>query len=97
MLVFGNEQLRCGSLKMKLCIKKDPILKFIILKSISYFIQGNIYTEQFIHIWENKFESMRFRNWTKTGYCLNCHHYNNCNGGAMHLWNEKNKIAFLHA
>lgn len=54
-----------------------------------HFVQGNIYKDTFIDVWENKFEIMRNRDWTRTGDCLNCKDYNNCNGGAMHLWNEK--------
>ena len=54
-----------------------------------YFVQGNIYNDNFPDIWDNKFDSMRNRDWTKTGECLHCSDYENCNGGAMHLWNEK--------
>jgi radical SAM protein with 4Fe4S-binding SPASM domain len=54
-----------------------------------YFVQGNIYKDRFLDVWDNKFELMRKRNWTKTGDCLYCSDYKNCNGGAMHLWNEK--------
>jgi len=53
------------------------------------FIQGNIYKDNFADVWDNKFEIMRNRTWTKTGDCLNCTDFVNCNGGAMHLWNEK--------
>ena len=54
-----------------------------------HFVQGNIYNDKFADVWENRFDIMRNRNWTKTGICLDCNDYNNCNGGAMHLWNEK--------
>jgi radical SAM enzyme (rSAM/lipoprotein system) len=54
-----------------------------------HFVQGNIYKDRFLDVWENRFDIMRNRNWTKTGICLNCKDYKNCNGGAMHLWNEK--------
>lgn len=54
-----------------------------------HFVQGNIYKDRFLDVWENKFKVMRDRAWTKTGICLNCMDYKNCNGGAMHLWNEK--------
>jgi radical SAM enzyme (rSAM/lipoprotein system) len=53
-----------------------------------HFVQGNIYSNSFLDIWNNKFDMMRNRNWTKTGICLNCKDYKNCCGGAMHLWNE---------
>ena len=53
------------------------------------FIQGNIYQDKFLDVWEKRFEVMRNRKWTKTGICRNCGDYRNCLGGAMHLWNEK--------
>jgi radical SAM protein with 4Fe4S-binding SPASM domain len=53
------------------------------------FVQGNIYHEKFLEVWNNRFEIMRDRNWMKAGICTHCRDYNNCNGGAMHLWNEK--------
>jgi radical SAM enzyme (rSAM/lipoprotein system) len=54
-----------------------------------HFVQGNIYQDKFLDVWENKFGMMRDRTWTKTGICLDCKAYINCDGGAMHLWNEK--------
>jgi radical SAM enzyme (rSAM/lipoprotein system) len=54
-----------------------------------HFVQGNIYNDRFPDVWDNRFEIMRNRNWTKTGICLHCRDYKNCEGGAMHLWNEK--------
>ncbi len=53
-----------------------------------HFAQGNIYTDDLLTIWETRFEIMRNRAWTKVGHCLNCSDYTNCNGGAMHLWDE---------
>lgn len=49
------------------------------------FVQGNIYKENFLDIWQNKFESMRNRKWMKNGICENCKDFKYCNGGAMHL------------
>ena len=53
------------------------------------FIQGNIYRDQFLDVWNNRFQVMRDRRWTKTGVCAQCNAYKNCNGGALHLWDEK--------
>ena len=53
------------------------------------FVQGNIYRDNLLEIWENRFEVMRNRSWCKTGLCKNCKDFKQCNGGAMHLWNEK--------
>ena len=52
------------------------------------FIQGNIYSDDFLDVWENKFKIMRNRKWAKTGICKNCGAFKNCGGGAMHLWTE---------
>jgi len=54
-----------------------------------HFIQGNIYSDSFLDVWNNRFELMRNREWSKTGICSVCKEYKNCNGGAMHLWDEK--------
>jgi len=53
------------------------------------FVQGNIYKDDFLDVWNNRFGIMRDRGWTQTGLCLGCEDYKNCPGGAMHLWNEK--------
>jgi radical SAM enzyme (rSAM/lipoprotein system) len=54
-----------------------------------HFVQGNIYKDRFIDVWENRFQIMRNRTWTKKGICAECREYSHCNGGAMHLWDEK--------
>ena len=53
------------------------------------FIQGNIYKDNMLDVWNNKFQIMRDRKWTKTGMCKNCKAFKNCHGGAMHLWDDK--------
>jgi radical SAM enzyme (rSAM/lipoprotein system) len=64
----------------------------------SSFVQGNIYKDDFLDVWNNRFKIMRDRRWTKTGLCLNCKDYKNCSGGAMHMWDEKKEsiMACLH-
>ena len=49
------------------------------------FAQGNIYTDDFLEVWDNKFEKFRNRDWMKCGICADCREYKNCLGGAMHL------------
>lgn len=49
------------------------------------YTQGNIYKDDFIEVWKNKFEIMRDRNWTKTGICKNCNEFKWCRGNGMHL------------
>lgn len=49
------------------------------------FAQGNIYHDNFLDVWENRFQRFRDRSWMKTGPCASCEVYKNCLGGAMHL------------
>jgi radical SAM enzyme (rSAM/lipoprotein system) len=61
------------------------------------YIQGNIYSDNFIEIWNNKYEIMRNRDWTKTGQCKNCKSYQFCVGNGLHLRdNETNELLFCH-
>jgi radical SAM protein with 4Fe4S-binding SPASM domain len=52
------------------------------------FVQGNIYTDDFWDVWQNRFQIMRNRDWCKTGVCADCKVFRYCKGGAMHLWNK---------
>jgi radical SAM protein with 4Fe4S-binding SPASM domain len=54
-----------------------------------HFVQGNIYRDAFLDVWHKRFDIMRNREWTKSGICSACKNHKYCNGGAMHLWNEK--------
>ena len=49
------------------------------------FVQGNIYQDDFLDVWENRFQPFRDRAWMKTGQCADCKAFKNCLGGAMHL------------
>lgn len=52
------------------------------------YIQGSIYKDNFFDVWENRFEVMRKRNWTKTGICTDCSVYKWCLGNGLHLREE---------
>ena len=47
--------------------------------------QGNIHTDNFWDLWENRFELYRNRKWMKKGECKECKVWRYCQGGAMHL------------
>ncbi len=53
------------------------------------FIQGNIYNDDFMDVWNNRFEVMRDRSWAKTGKCADCKSWNFCHGNGLHLRDEK--------
>lgn len=53
------------------------------------YIQGNIYKDDFMDVWENKFDNMRNREWLKTGECKDCKVWKYCKGNGLHLRDEK--------
>ena len=58
-------------------------------------IQGNIYKDDFIDIWENKFDIYRTPLSDRNAECKNCSHARYCRGGSYHSWdfeNDKQKV-----
>ncbi len=53
------------------------------------FIQGNIYQDDFMDVWNNCFQVMRNRNWAKTGECRLCRMWTYCKGNGLHLRSQK--------
>lgn len=49
------------------------------------FVQGNIYQDDLMDVWDNRFQVMRDRRWMKCGPCARCKDFKQCLGGAMHL------------
>ena len=54
----------------------------------SRFDQGNIYSESFMDVWNNRFQHFRDKSWMKCDECAVCKVWNVCRGGAMHLREE---------
>lgn len=56
------------------------------------FIQGNIRTNNFKEVWDNKYKEFRKSDRTKCDDCEKCEHWDYCLGGAFHTWNfEENR------
>ncbi|HOV13973.1 MAG TPA: TIGR04133 family radical SAM/SPASM protein [Spirochaetota bacterium] len=55
------------------------------------YIQGNIYRDNFLDVWKNRFQVMRDRSWAKCGVCENCEDFKYCEGNGLHLRDEKTK------
>ena len=49
------------------------------------FHQGNIYIDDFMEVWNNRFEEYRNRSWTRKAECADCKVFKYCLGGGMHL------------
>ncbi len=64
---------------------------------LRHLIQGNVKNDDFVNVWNNKFQFFREKNRT---YCSNCHKcewWEECLGNSMHLWDfNKNKPKLCH-
>lgn len=49
------------------------------------FTQGNIYKDDFLTCWHNRYGDMRNRNWARTNKCKDCREFRYCNGNGLHL------------
>ena len=54
-------------------------------------IQGNIKTDSFVEVWENKYKYFRNGNRCACDTCKECKYWNYCAGDAMHTWNFEEK------
>jgi len=62
----------------------------------SDFHQGNIYTDDFIDVWEHRFQPYRDRSWAKEGKCGDCRWWRYCQGGGMHLRGTGHELMLCH-
>ena len=58
--------------------------------------QGNIYKDDFIEVWENRFQQYRNRSWMKTGKCAACKWFRYCQGNGMHLRGSDGELLRCH-
>ena len=49
-------------------------------------VQGNAYTDDFVEVWENRFEGFRIDRTIKNGTCSGCEHRAVCLGDSAHTW-----------
>jgi len=52
-------------------------------------VQGNIRTDDFAEVWENRFQPFRDRAWMRKGDCVSCSQWGRCLGNSLHLWDEE--------
>ena len=50
-------------------------------------IQGNIRTDNFKDVWDNKYKQFRNKERTKCSSCEECENWEYCLGGSFHTWN----------
>ncbi len=62
----------------------------------SNFHQGNIYRDDFMDVWNNRYRPFRDRAWMKKGLCADCSFFRYCEGNGMHLRDEQGELMFCH-
>lgn len=58
--------------------------------------QGNIYEDDFMNVWENRYAAYRHREWMRSGDCADCKYFRYCQGNGMHLRDGDGKLLFCH-
>ena len=58
--------------------------------------QGNIYQDDFMDVWENRYQSYRDHGWMRTGDCDGCRFWRYCEGGGMHLRDSDGQLLLCH-
>lgn len=62
----------------------------------SNFHQGNIYQDDFMDVWEHRFQPFRNREWMKKDACADCDFFRYCEGNGMHLRDDEGELLFCH-
>jgi radical SAM protein with 4Fe4S-binding SPASM domain len=50
------------------------------------YVQGNVRTDRFMDVWEQRFRNLRDYSWRKQGECAECSWWQFCKGNSLHLW-----------
>lgn len=54
--------------------------------------QGNIYKDDFMDVWNNRYKPFRDRLWMRTGPCADCGMFRYCQGNGMHLRDDEGRL-----
>jgi radical SAM protein with 4Fe4S-binding SPASM domain len=60
------------------------------------YAQGNIYRDDFLTVWENKYQPYRDRSWMRRDECADCKYFRYCKGNSMHLRDGDGKLITCH-
>ena len=58
--------------------------------------QGNIYKDDFMDVWENRFLVFRNKEWARKGECADCKVFRYCRGNGMHLRDGDGNLLMCH-
>lgn len=60
------------------------------------YTQGNIYEDDFMDVWERRFQTYRNRKWMQKDECGDCKFFRYCRGGGMHLRDNEGNLLLCH-
>ena len=60
------------------------------------YTQGNIYEDDFMDVWEHRFQPYRDREWMRRDECAACKFFRYCRGNGMHLRDAKGHLLVCH-
>lgn len=84
-----NAGIRVGSILADGSISACPSIR-------SNYHQGNIYEDDFMDVWNNRFEPFRNKDWAKKDECAACKLFRYCEGNGMHLRDDNGKLLVCH-
>lgn len=58
--------------------------------------QGNIYEDDFMEVWENRYIPYRNREWMRKEDCKSCRYWRYCRGNGMHLRDADGNLILCH-
>lgn len=58
--------------------------------------QGNIYEDDFMDVWEQRYHPYRHREWMRKDECAECDYFRYCQGNGMHLRDSEGKLLLCH-
>ena len=58
--------------------------------------QGNIYQDDFMDVWENRYQPYRNREWMRRDDCRDCSYFRYCQGNGMHLRDGDGRLLLCH-
>ena len=58
--------------------------------------QGNIYDDDFMDVWEQRFLPYRDRRWMRRDDCADCRYWRYCQGNGMHLRDGNGRLLLCH-
>ena len=58
--------------------------------------QGNIYKDDFMEVWNTRFQPFRDRSWMRKDECADCAYWKYCRGNGMHLRDVNGKLILCH-